>query len=175
MAVTANLVINFGDTEDAYLSAEIVDEDNDGKTSFKAGDEVKFRVYYSGNYEVTETAGTSAITETANIVPITDINDNNQPDIVTFAFSATGSTSKYIHQFTDATWIGTQPTKEDGSTIDVKKVDHAEVSGGVATKLGVAKVNYKTRYDLWTYSSPANIDGETNYSVVIGITATSSE
>jgi len=173
MAVTANLTINFGDVEDAYLSAEIVDEDNDGKTSFSAGDDVYFRIYYSGEYEVTQTAGSTSSITTGIVKSITNINENDQPDIVTFAFSATGSTSKYIHQFTSATWIGTQPTKADGSTVDVKKTSHAEVSGGVETKIGVAKVYYNTRYDLWKFASPADIDGETNYTVMIGITAIS--
>jgi len=165
MAVTASLVINFGDVKDAFLEAEINEEDNGGKTSFVAGDEVKFRVYHSGNYTVDQTAGSCSQDSTDNIQNVLDWNENKLEQ-VSFAFSGTSSTDKLIHQFKSGNWIG----RALGT---IKKSGYNEVSGGSSTSIGVAEIDYDTIYDLWTYSSPANLNGSTTYSVVIGITATS--
>lgn len=162
--VTASLEINFGGITDAYLSAEINSEDNDGKTSYVAGDEVYFRIYHSGNYTVASTAGSCAL-ETANITAnIKTLTDGNTEEVVKFAFSATASTDKLITNFISYTWMGT-------ALGVIKKSGYNEVSGGTATGIGVAKIDYDTTYDLWKFSSPATVNGSTDYSVVIGITA----
>ena len=164
MAVTANLVINFGDEKDAFLEAEINDDDNGGKTSFVAGDEVKFRIYHSGNYTVDQTAGSCSIASTGVIQNVLDWNENKKEQI-SFAFSGTASTDKLIHQFKSGTWIG----KSLGT---LAKAGYNEITGGSSTSIGVAEIDYDTIYDLWTYSSPATLNGSTTYTVVIGITAT---
>lgn len=176
MAVTASLVINFGDETDAFLEAEINEEDNEGKTSFVAGDEVYFRVYNSGNYKIIQTAGSTSLESSNNVVNISELNEEGLLEQVSFAFSATSSTDKYIHQFYSGTWIG----KPLGI---IKKIGHNELSGGVVPKeqggsgkpdsVGVAEVDYDTKYDLWKYSSPSSLNDSTTYSVVIGIIATS--
>ena len=166
MAVTASLVINFGDLDEknVILEAEINEIDNESKTSFVAGDEVKFRIYHSGSYTVDQTAGSCTLNETDVIQNVLEWNDNKLEQ-VSFAFSATASTDKLIHQFRSGTWIG----RELGI---LKKSGYNEISGGSATSIGVAEINYDTIYDLWTFSSPATVNGSTTYTVVIGITAT---
>ena len=158
MGVTASLVINFGDEKDAFLEAEINEDDNDGKTTFVAGDEVKFRIYHSGNYTVMQTTGSSSLDSS-------NISENNIIEQVSFAFSATSSTDKLITGINSYSWIG----KTLGA---IQKSNYNEVSGGKADDIGVASINYNSQYDLWTYSSPADINGSTTYTVVIGITAT---
>jgi len=176
MANTASLTIEFGDVGDMYIAAEINDADNDGKTQFQAGDTVNFRVYYSGDsssqpYEVTQTAGSCSKQETNTKQNIKDLRENGDMETVSFGFSATSSTDKYIDTFNSYTWIGTAPTDKDGATGVVKKSNHNEVSGGNEKQIGVAKIDYDTRYDLWQYSSPSELNGSTTYSVVIGIAA----
>ena len=174
MGVTASLVVNFGDVEDAYLSAEILDLDNEGKTSFSAGDTVYFRVYHSCDYELTETAGTTSTTETDIIQNIKELTDDGKGEVITFAFSGTTSTGKLIDTVVSSSWMGT-------ALGTIAKSGYSEVSGGLITKanggsglpdsVGVARVDYNTKYDLCTLNSPAEIDGSTNYSIVVGITA----
>lgn len=167
MAVTTSIVVNFGDTGiDAFLSAEIVAEDNEGKTNFSAGDDVYFRIYRSGTYTVTQTAGSTSL-ETPNItVNIKDLNDDNIAETVTYAFSLTANTSKYIESIDSANWIGK-------ALNEIKKVGYTELSGGKKDDIGVAIIDYNTIYDLWKLTSPSTLSGSTNYSIVIGITAVS--
>lgn len=170
MAVTASLVVNFGDVTDAFLEAEVNEADNEGKTSFVAGDEVFFRIYNSGTYEVIQSAGSTSLESSNNVINIAELNEEGSLEYVTFAFSGTASTDKYIHAFNSGNWIGTQLS-------EIKKSGFNEISGGLnpvtkkADKVGVAKVDYDTKYDLWKLTSPATLDGSTNYSIVIGITA----
>lgn len=173
MAVTASLAINFGDTKDIFLEAEILDADNEGKTSFVAGDTVYFRVYCSGSYNTpVPTIGSVSSESTGNIANIKSYNDEGVAEDVTFTFSGTASTNKLIYgDIISYDWIGTQLS-------EIKKSGFNEVSGGLnpitkkADKCGVAKIDYNTIYDLWAYSSPATVGGSSTYSVVIGITAT---
>ena len=157
MAVTASLVINFGDLDDAYLSAEINEDDNEGKTSFLAGDTVRFRIYHSGAYVVTQTAGsTTKITA--------DVPETIADEIVTFAFAKTGNTSKFISGSLTGVWVGTPVGV-------IKQSGFNGVSGGLDTAIGVAEVSYASAYDLWEYSSPASINGKVTFTIIIGITA----
>ena len=166
MAVTASLVINFGDLDEKniLLEAEINENDNGGKTSFVAGDDVKFRIYHTGNYTVDQTAGSCSKDSTGVIQNVLDWNDNKLEQ-VSFAFSGVASTDKLIHRFKSGSWIG----RTLGT---IKKSGFNEVSGGSATSIGVAEIDYDTIYDLWTFNSPATVNGSTTYTVVIGITAT---
>jgi hypothetical protein len=179
MAVTASLVINFGDVTDMYLSAEVNADDNEGKTSFQAGDEVKFRIYFSGDtspqpYEVIQTIGSTSKDSTGLTTNIKNLTDDGLGEVVQYAFSATTSTSKYIHTLNSYSWMGTAPLINGAAGV-IKKSNHAELSGGAETQIGIARVDYDTRYDLWTYSSPASVTVggvlTTNYSVIIGISA----
>lgn len=173
MAVTASLVINFGDNKDAFLEAEILDEDNAGKTSFSAGDEVFFRIYHSGDYTVTPTAGSCSLDSSNVTQNIKELNDGLK-EIITFTFSGTTSTNKMIagSDIISSTWMGT-------TLSTIKKSGYNEVTGGLdpvtkkADKVGVAEIDYDTVYDMWKFASPASVNGSTTYSVVIGITATS--
>jgi len=176
MAVTASLVINFGDVTDAYLSAEILDDDNEGKTSFSAGDTVYFRIYHSGTFDVISNIGSTSEVSANQTQNIKELTDDGNEEMVTFAFSGTASTDKLISNFISGEWVGT----ELGT---IAKSGHAEVSGGIKSKdnggtglpdsVGVAKIDYDTKYDLWQFNSPSDVDGSTTYTAVIGITATS--
>ena len=174
MTVTANLVVNFSD-QNAFLEAEINENDNDSKTNFVAGDEILFRIYNSGTYDVTSSAGSVSQISSNNIINISELNDEGLLEQVSFAFSGSASTDKFIYNFISGTWIG----KPLGL---IKKIGHNELSGGIIKKeqggsgkpdqVGVAKVNYDTKYDLWKLTSPASLDGSTTYTIVVGITAT---
>jgi len=159
MAVTASLVINFGDLDDAFLAAEINSDDNEGKTTYLAGDTVKFRIYHSCGYTVTQTAGST-------VQLSTDVAESITKEIITFAFTETGSTEKFIVGSLTGVWMGTPLGT-------IKQAGHNSVSsGGGANSIGVAEINYASKYDLWEYSSPASINGSVTFTIIIGVTAT---
>ena len=160
MGVTASLVINFGDTDkdgesNIVLDAEVNEEDNNGKTSFLAGDTVYFRIYHSGNYTVTQTMGSTSIYNRNVSSVITD-------EEVHFTFSATANTDKLITSLVNYSWMG-------NNLGAISKSNYSEVTCGVADNIGIAKITYNTNYDLWQFNSPSTPD---TYSVIIGVIAT---
>lgn len=162
MAVTASLVINFGDKDqngdaNIVLDAEVNEDDNGGKTSFIAGDIVYFRIYHSTNYTVTQTAGSTSVVTNNVTTTITD-------EEVQFTFSATSSTDKLITTLSSYVWMG-------NNLGTITKSNYNEVTCGASDSIGVAKITYNTMYDLWQFNSPPSINGSDNYSVIIGITA----
>ena len=166
MAITTSLVINFSDENndenddgesDVLLDAEINAIDNDDKTNFTAGDIVYFRIYHSSGYIVTQTAGSTVLSQSNRTTTIID-------EEIQFAFSTTASTDKLITTLDSFYWIG-----NNLGTI-IKSNDN-EVACEVENDIGIAKITYQTKYDLWAFNSPASINGSVNYSVIIGITA----
>lgn len=164
MAVTATILVDFaqggGDGGAAgHLSAELDDREdglNNGLTTFQPGDTAYFLVFKSEN--VTHdapipSAGTIA-TATAGTV--------TREDQITFANVATGSLPVPALAITDHVWMG---TSLGALTLGDDKMTVTAASAGVA----VCKVTYTTQPEAYGLTSPASINGETEFDILVYI------
>ena len=159
MSVQTSIVIDFGASgENKFLFAELDNEKNGSKTTFRQGDDVYFKIYADCAYSVRVTAGSALLEETIE----TDIINETASFINNNQFTVT----KKIKTGTLAsspTWYGT-------NLGNIQKIDNTIISLVTETTdlLGVCKIEYKSEYDLWKLSSPVNIPDE--YAIIILIT-----
>ena len=159
MAVTASIVINFETNEQtSYLVVELDSEKNLGKTTFRSGDEIYFRVFSDISYLVDVTDG-SAIKEESS-VELADIKET-----LSFVKTKKATVQKKIKGSSiSQTWYGTNL----GNLIKTGTVN-VEIDTAEDEPLGVCEITYKSEYDLWKLVPPAGMPDE--YAIIILITA----
>lgn len=164
MASTTSIVCQFGDSNaaseaNAFLSAEIDDREtglNSGNTSFKPGDTAWFLVYMSANVELDGAPEISAGTLTSG-QNVTGIVKEEQ---LTFQNSNTASISVPATSLSSTKWLG----RSLGSlSLSGNKTEVTASSKGVA----VAKVKYLTNAIAFGLTSPATLDGESSFGIVV--------
>jgi hypothetical protein len=157
--VHADFQIAFGaGGAQAHLSAEIdsrTDGYNQGRTSFKPGDVVYFLVYKSANVTYDNPiASAGGITSHGS----TSI---SQTDDLAFPNVRTATIGKPATGITASQWLG---NALGALTLVDEMTVQAEAQG-----VAVARVTTAAPADLWSLTSPASINGLTDYSVLIYI------
>lgn len=158
MAVTASIVVNFvggGGTANGHLSAEVDNREDGLNTSqtFFAGDSVYLLVYKTDNV-ILDKAGCSAGTlAPAGSVVI------DRYETITFAGTGSASLEKPSSSGLEYTWVGNSL----GYLLLPDPLNVKASVSGVAT----ANVKYKTTALVYRLSSPANINGEISFSIVV--------
>lgn len=157
--VHADFQIAFGaGGAQAHLSAEIdsrSDGYNQGRTSFKPGDVVYFLVYKSANvvYDSPIASAGCITSHGATAVP--------QTADLAFPNVRTATIGKPATGITASQWLG---NALGALTLVDEMTVQAEVQG-----VAVARVSTAAPADLWSLSSPASINGLTDYSILIFI------
>ena len=159
MAVTASIVVNFEKSDaSSYLVVELDSDKNLGKTTFRQGDEIYFRVFSDISYSVDVTDG-SAIKEESS-VELADIKET-----LSFVKTKKATVQKKIKGSSiSQTWYGTNL----GNLVKTGTVN-VEIDTAEDEPLGVCEITYKSEYDLWKLVPPAGMPDE--YAIIILITA----
>lgn len=166
MSVTASIVVQFGKDADAaaqgVLQAEVdsraASEGGRNVTNqFIAGDDVYYLVYKTDNVLAEQFSS-------AGSVSLVAIEDVTIEEFITFANSNEANTSKPIKSLGSVQWYGNNL----GSVVSLGGNTIRAGSVGV----GVAKVTYTAEAQVWKLSSPAQLNGEDNFSIVIVIVGT---
>ena len=175
--------------DEAILQAELVAEDNGGKTNFVFSDSPKFRIYKSPNVSVfnsdifisdtgatiTKTASgrtTEDITDTLQFIGAASEGDNDSDQIASYRRS---SVSKPVYGTPTISNIagnaGAISSPENGfATFTCSKTSN----GPLDPVIGVCRVTYNSQYDLYTLSNVTRpngfgTNGFTEYPVLIYI------
>jgi len=163
----ATIKIQFGAdsaaaSADTHLSAEVdarADGLNAGKTSFAPGDDVHILVYKSDNVVVTGTdcsAGSLSASGTAVVVLTEELFFEGEKTATLGVPASTGVLET-------TTWLG---RSLGAITLGADKTTCTAGSAGVA----VANVSYRTNALVYKLSTPASINGSTDYSILVLIT-----
>jgi len=157
-AVTTTVQITFGsgDNSRAHLSAEVDKRPeglNKGKSSFTGGEPVYVLVYKSTSVTITgkEVSAGTLHTAERQLVEV--------EDTLTFADKREASLSKPVSGSLDVTWFG---QSLGGLTVGSDGVSVTAARSGVA----VARVRYKAWASAYRISTPLQINGEKNYSLL---------
>lgn len=158
--ISTSIVVNFGDTEQGMLKAEIdsrTDGFNNGETSFAPGEIVAFLVYSTPNVTVNNPVVSLGSTQEISS-PITIAKE----EFINFEDAKKGTPSFPIMSGFTYSWIGTSL-----GTVTVNS--QREVS--VATKgVAVLKINYNTQAIPWRLTNiPTSVNGITTFPVVVFI------
>ena len=167
-AVTTTVQISFGtggaDAARAHLSAEVDGRSNGlngGKTSFVGGEPVYVLLYKSSNVTIKSkilSAGSLFAAESQ----LVDVEE-----IITFSNSRESSLSKPASGGVSVTWYGASlgglSIAEDGTSVTAS-------ASGVA----VAKVTYKSNALAYRISTPLELGGVKDYSILLFILGESS-
>jgi len=146
MATTASLVVNFGGDDSDILTAELDSDRNNSKTTFQAGESVYFKVYHTVPYTVSCSSGVASLVATDEVATITS-------EIVSFVKSAYASVDKFLNALLSYTWFDAGNGNNYGA---ITASGNTEVKAAAADKdsLGVATINYQTKYDVWKLTPP---------------------
>ena len=159
MAVTASIVINFETNEQtSYLAVELDSDKNSGKTTFRQGDEIYFKVYSDVSYSIDVTSG--AVVQEETLTETADIKET-----LSFIKTKKATVQKKIKDNSiSQVWYGDvigDLIKTGSLTVEI---DTAELE-----PFGICKITYRSEYDLWKLVPPAGMPDE--YAIIILITA----
>jgi len=135
---------------------ELDEEKNKGKARFVYGDKAYFRVYSEGNYKINSTDG--------SVVKVGSISSTEE-EFVQFVDSKQVKVSKPINSLLSTNWFGKSLgniTKTDTFTLECS--EDVDPSSG---KIGIAKVKYASRYDLYYITLPKKPQPEYPVLVVV--------
>jgi hypothetical protein len=162
MSVTANITVSFGAegaaADGSHLSAAIDDRPdglNGGDTSFMPGDVAYFLVYQSDNVthdDPIPSAGAVAASGSVSVTRVEDITFANE-DTATLSVPASGVSVK---------WFGNALGK---LTLQPDKMTVKADAKGVA----VGRVTYTASAKAYGLTSPLEIGGETDFSILVFI------
>lgn len=158
-----NAATTDGGGASGHLSAEVDTRPNglnSGKSSFSPGETVYVLVYKTDNVTIAETL-CSAGSLSAQGTTLVTFNDE-----VMFEDAETATLRVPAHGgITSTTWygrtLGTLAVQSDHTTV------RAAVKG-----VGVAKVTYQAMAQIYALSSPASLNGETDFSILAIIKGT---
>lgn len=149
-----------GNVGSAHLSAEIDSRPeglNGGKTSFAPGDDVYILVYKSTNVSITTTDCSAGSISDQGSVSVTTKDD------VPFANSNTSSVNKPASS-------GLLSQKWLGRNLGTITMGADQTTLSIATAgIGVAKVSYQSTALVYKLSSPATLDGEVDFTILVMI------
>lgn len=160
---TTTVRVTFGQTVgrgDTYLSAEIDSREdglNGGKTSFAPGETVYFLVHKGANVtidSVEASAGTASLGS--------EIEYAKEDDVI-FEGASTASLPMPSLGIVSVRWMGR-------ALGDVTLGTDAQTLTASSAGVAVARVKYTVKATTGTLTSPASIDGETNFSIAVLIT-----
>lgn len=158
--------------KDAHLHAEVVADDNNGKTNFFFGDTAKYRVYKTPNI----TSLTVIVTDGSEGA-LSSGHTEKLVETVAFNNADTANVSKYLYQLLSATQMGNRSlgsiSKVGATTVRCSK----QSTGPLDPLVGVYKIEYNTQYalrKLFGVSEPAGfgVDGFDSYPVVVYLVGT---
>ncbi|MBI5058974.1 hypothetical protein HZB60_04210 [candidate division KSB1 bacterium] len=163
-SVTANIIVQFGADTAAgstskQLSAEIdgrADGHNNGNTSFQPGQTAWLLAYASDGLSVKAftSAGTVAAYGSENVEITEDI---------TFAGEQTSPLGKPATSIKSVQWMG---TNLGGVSLGADQVT-VTASGGGAEKVGVARITYTAKAQVYGLTPPLTLNGETSFSIAV--------
>jgi hypothetical protein len=162
----ATIRVQFGNPEGAdtgHLSAEVdtrADGLNGGRSSFSPGETVYILVYKTDNVSITDTvcSAGSLSAQGSAVVAVTEE--------LMFEDADTASLNKPARSsLTQTVWYG---RSLGNLTVQADKVSVKAETKGVA----VAKVTYDTLALIYALSSPATLNGETDFSILALIKGT---
>jgi hypothetical protein len=160
MAITASIVVQFGASEG---SSEVLQAEVDPRKpsegglnpdrSFRPGDTISILIY--------KTAGVTNLQVQSSAVPVTanGSSSRNIEEQVQFPNEDEGSVGYPINTLNSFSWYGNNLGTL--TKVDTKKV------GLASAGIGVAKVNYNALYDVYRFTAPASLNGETNFPILI--------
>lgn len=163
----ATIRVQFGNPDgsgsDGHLSAEVdtrPDGLNGGKSSFSPGETVYLLVYKSDNVSITDAICSAGSLSAQGSVVVTVIEE------LMFEDSDTATLSKPARaNISQVVWYG---RSLGGLTLQSDKVTVKAQDKGVA----VAKVTYDALALVYALSSPATLNGETDFSILALIKGT---
>lgn len=186
--VNTSLTINFqsiledGASAEGFLQAEVNADDNNGKSSFAYGDEVKYRVFKSTNVssitavssdgqESPVSTGKTLMIEDEIITFIPPYPDPEATEVAAY----TVSTQYPINGSVTATLLGGNGVGTV-SQLGTELTCSAVPTSPTDIKVGVYKVSYQTKYDirkLANVSLPSGMVGiDASYPVIIVLVGT---
>ncbi len=160
MGTTATIVVDFSNAAGgAYLSAELDDDKNGGVSSFNTDSTVYFKVYSDTSYTISVSSGTV-------IAGNTNIPENIEGELLTFAGTDTTSTSKKLLQVVKEDWCGESTyspiTPTENTPTECKCIVG---SSAVETLAACVFIDYTSEYDSHSLTPPPAISD--NYAIVI--------
>lgn len=157
MASKATLVVQFGGVDGlAYLAAEFDAKRNHDKTTFVRGDQVYFDVWASGPYTVEVSSGTVNKIESEEIRLI-------ENEVISFPKQDYSNTQKAVDSIQSYEWYGV-----DYGNISVAGINEPTkviAANADENTIGIAKVSYNTKYDVWQLTPPASMSDD--YAILI--------
>jgi len=167
-ANSASIVVQFGAnfSSSSHLSAEIDTRPgglNAGKTTFQPGDTVAILVYKTSDVTLSQVSASSGSISPASSPKVTV----NKTDTITFANSREASIDVPAlgGSLDSVQWMG-----NDLGTITLNGTRAIAANSGI----GVANVTYSAEADVYMLTSPASINGSTDYSIVVVLVGESS-
>ena len=162
----ATIRVQFGNADGdtaGHLSAEVDTRPtglNAGKTAFAPGETAFILVYTSDNVSITDTICSAGSLSAAGTAVV------NVTEELMFEDSDTAALGKPVHAGpTAATWYG----RNLGTlTLQADKITVKSAVKGV----GVAKVSYDVLAKVYALTSPATLNGETDFSILALIKGT---
>lgn len=157
MAVTTSIVVQFSSSSGSVLTAEVDSREdglNNGKTSFSPGNTAKFLVFKSDNVTI------DSMVSSAGTLSPAGSGTYEVEEWVTFSNTAETSVSKPVASGFSYEWFGTSL-----GTITASETSLRVESKGVA----VAKVKYQSKYLAYALASPASLNGESEFQIVVFI------
>ncbi len=150
MATNATFIVNFGSLTDAYLTVELDEKKNSGKTSFLKGDTVYFKVYADCAYDIFTTSG-SVSNDGVNVPePI-------EKEILSFVYGEAPTTQKLIvpSSISNLIWFGSGANNLGG--INVIGNNTVQATNATSTTLGICTMDYNSQYNEHTLIPPSNM------------------
>ncbi len=164
----ATIRVQFGNPDgsgaEGHLSAEVDGREdglNEGRQSFEPGASVAILVYRSADVAVTRTECSAGSIRAGGQATVSIEED------LTFADEATASLRVPALSAPAVRWFG---RSLGALTLGADKMTLTATSKGVAA----ARVTYQARADVYWLTSPASIDGDTDFSIVVFIGGSSS-
>ncbi len=158
MGATTTLVIDFGGigSDEDIVQAELDERRNNGKTTFQIGDSVFFRVWSKRNYKIITSSGLVTKVAAGEVSTV-------EPEVVYFSMENTTSVRYPVAEIRNITWFGNCPGE-----ISVLP-GSSEIKVNAEKPVGICKITYDTRYDVWKLIPPANMTEDYAILVVISI------
>ena len=145
MTAKATFVIDFGNIKDAFLTVELDEVRNNGKTSFSKGDTVHFRISSDVNYEIETTSGTI-------LNGTVDQTEELEAEVISFVKGATASLQKKILNIDSVFWYG-----NNLGAINAVSATSVQAANANENTLGIASVNYTTEFNEHSIVPPAGM------------------
>ena len=133
------------DNPEEYLSIELDPIKNNEKSSFQVGDKpIYVRIFSSKEYTPVITSGSMQKIESDHILEV-------EPETVSFVYNEFPSVSYPIYELVSKEWYGV-----DLGEISVveNRPTTLEAADQSSSNVAIAKVVYKTKYDIWKIIPP---------------------